>query len=681
MTAQNEESQESSLLSALEHVAGTDIGRRREENQDSYGILQNSEFQIFIVADGMGGVQGGAIASKKAIEVFSNKIQESESIDTGSVSEAIKQANTEVFQKGLQELHLQGMGTTFTGLAFTEKATLVFNVGDSRVYRFRSSRLQQLTQDHTLVMDLIRSGAIAPEQAENHPVSHMLTKSLGPTDSIEPDCWEMTDGPASGDRYLMCSDGLYNMVSAGEISRILQENDLASAQAECIRLANERGGTDNITVVIVAVGEGYPVSADSFPEDETQTLELDMKARRIIQEHQEKSQNGDSELKREELESPEIRERVSLEQINIPEFEEIEEQRAAAAEAERRRLENERQVTRRRLRNALFISVIVTLLFVSAMLLTNRPAKEPSPKHTRVSNKQTSVPREVQTIEPAPQKLERKSSVDPEQESSSVIQGQDANLQESNRSVAGEPAQSEGLESAESPGKVEQLLKRKDYLELKLTELKRKIASFKKPFSGSFGQVLSETTRRREELRSSLEDIREQIEEASSSLSVWYARKKRVETSNAMKLAEEISNSSETVEKSKADFERVTWNYLRESEKLRFNPDDTEQTQVVDQLISERREAMQALLDSVRNEVEHQIAALELQVKKLGSEREELEVEIDDVIKELEYMKILMSGDQEARVQKQQELEGELKISEKELSDIREILIQSAEMP
>jgi protein phosphatase len=245
-------------------VSGTHVGMRREENQDSHLIFESEHGHCLIVADGMGGAQGGAVASNMALEVFQETLLKSGEINEETISAAIAEANRRVYSAGTSDPTLLGMGTTFVGLCFVGHSVFLFNVGDSRIYRIREGKIKALTEDHTLIMDLIRSGAISPDQADNHPVSHMLTRSLGPAEDVVPDCWLCEDGPARGDRYIICSDGLYNMVSEVVMLRIARENPLDVVRDECIRLANENGGTDNITVIALEIGENFPVGPEEY---------------------------------------------------------------------------------------------------------------------------------------------------------------------------------------------------------------------------------------------------------------------------------------------------------------------------------------------------------------------------------------------------------------------------------
>lgn len=246
-------------LRCIRYTAGTDIGMRREENQDSFGVIETPNFRFYIVADGMGGVQGGATASNMAVAIVEEILKSKKEIDQHDISEAVAIANKMIFDKGTNDPALNGMGTTFVGLAFVGTSLFIVNVGDSRAYRMRHSRTERLTEDHTLVMELVRSGTITLEQAGNHPVSHMLTRSLGPTPEVEVDCFLDKFGPFAGDKYLLCSDGLYNLVTEGEMLEVLNNHELDEATEILIDIANQRGGTDNITLLIIEVDKSFPI--------------------------------------------------------------------------------------------------------------------------------------------------------------------------------------------------------------------------------------------------------------------------------------------------------------------------------------------------------------------------------------------------------------------------------------
>lgn len=250
------------------HAVRSDVGRHRTENQDSYAYVYARESGLFLVADGMGGARGGATASALAVDVIAREALDADGrISEDSLRHAIERANSVIFERSRTDEKLTGMGTTVVALAVSEDSALVAHVGDSRLYLLRHAKLLRLTRDHTLVQELIDSGAISPDQAENHPIAHMLTRSLGPVGAVDVETKLLSYPVEVGDRFLLCCDGLYNLVSDQEIEEILGSQEPEEAAEYLVALANERGGTDNITVEIVEIyaaeeGEGPYLPAD-----------------------------------------------------------------------------------------------------------------------------------------------------------------------------------------------------------------------------------------------------------------------------------------------------------------------------------------------------------------------------------------------------------------------------------
>ncbi len=232
---------------------------RREENQDCFGVIKRADFQAFFIADGMGGAQGGATASRMAIGVLQEALSaEDIRISPDLIRATVQRTNRRIYDKGSTEAAYAGMGTTLVGLVFTADGAISVNVGDSRAYRVRHQTIEQISKDHTLLSELIESGTLEKQDAQGHPVSHMLTRSLGPVPEVEVECQLLPDIPQLGDIYVLCSDGLYNYVPAEEILSVVRQNALDDANQLLINLANQRGGGDNITVLVIAVGERSP---------------------------------------------------------------------------------------------------------------------------------------------------------------------------------------------------------------------------------------------------------------------------------------------------------------------------------------------------------------------------------------------------------------------------------------
>jgi protein phosphatase len=244
----------------------SDTGQVRSTNQD-LGVIGTS---AFAVADGMGGHVAGEVASRMAIDSFSTQ-----PIDPlGDLLDRVQDANHSIYERSTTESELRGMGTTLCAVALVRtggiEQLVVANVGDSRVYVLEHNQLRQITRDHSFVEDLVAAGEISPEEARNHPNRNILTRALGIEATVDIDTWELY--PFAGDRYLLCSDGLFNEVDDPTIAEALRTiEDPQEAADVLVRLANERGGHDNITVMVVDVVEGVTPIAEEEPEAEPET--------------------------------------------------------------------------------------------------------------------------------------------------------------------------------------------------------------------------------------------------------------------------------------------------------------------------------------------------------------------------------------------------------------------------
>ena len=227
----------------------TDPGRRRRRNEDAY-VCQPP---LFAIADGMGGAQAGEVASGLAAAV----LEEATGDERGEerVASLIQEANRRVFQRSNEDAATSGMGTTMTvALLDNADGTIAFgHVGDSRAYRVRGGELEQLTDDHSLVGELVRSGRLSPEEAESHPQRSVITRALGTEPDVDVDTF--TVEAEQGDVYLLCSDGLTDMTSTRDILAAVEESrDLDDAARALVDAANAGGGEDNITVVLFEIG-------------------------------------------------------------------------------------------------------------------------------------------------------------------------------------------------------------------------------------------------------------------------------------------------------------------------------------------------------------------------------------------------------------------------------------------
>jgi len=244
----------------------TDPGKKRANNEDSY--LVNDELRLYAVADGVGGSEAGEVASRIAVDTIASAMPDllgdkdrtppagSRSGDVAELAafrNAVLLANRNIIEEAGKDPARTGMGTTLTALFLARKRAFLAHIGDSRAYRLRAGALAQLTNDHSVVAEQVRSGILTPVQARKSPYRHVITRALGIDPEAAPDLMEHTVQP--GDRYLLCSDGLTEMVGDGDIGRILAGSAPREAAQKLIDAANEQGGVDNITAVVVQVIE------------------------------------------------------------------------------------------------------------------------------------------------------------------------------------------------------------------------------------------------------------------------------------------------------------------------------------------------------------------------------------------------------------------------------------------
>ncbi|MGI6557256.1 Stp1/IreP family PP2C-type Ser/Thr phosphatase [uncultured Pseudoramibacter sp.] len=231
----------------------TNIGAKRKSNQDAY-LAANVEkdgilYYVFAVADGLGGHRSGEVASQIAIDNIKEHIGEIQDFtDYQEVNAFFNDINKEIIHEGVMQPEELGMATTLTMAIVHADKMVIYHVGDSRAYRINAGGIEHLTKDHSLVQALIDRGRITPTEAKDHPQKNIITRALGTDEVLKADLFEYRLYP--GDQVLLCSDGLYNMVSDEEIHRIVMENDIEEATRKLVNLANYNGGTDNITLII-----------------------------------------------------------------------------------------------------------------------------------------------------------------------------------------------------------------------------------------------------------------------------------------------------------------------------------------------------------------------------------------------------------------------------------------------
>ena len=247
---------------ALRYAAATHTGLIREINEDFHTVVKQEEGSglphVFIIADGMGGHNSGEVASRLAVEYTEELLAQYEENTLkqkgipGMVQEIIERANTKVYEKDCTDIEHIGMGTTIIMSVFAGQRVVTGHVGDSRLYLISGGSIQKITIDHSLIEELIRNGTITRAEASNHPNKNIITKAIGSEREIQVDIYETSI--RAGDKMLLCTDGLTNMVDDEEILSILvNEEDPETACKSLVGKAIEHGGTDNITVIVVYV--------------------------------------------------------------------------------------------------------------------------------------------------------------------------------------------------------------------------------------------------------------------------------------------------------------------------------------------------------------------------------------------------------------------------------------------
>src|SRR5713226_1010549 len=237
-------------MSISAYAGASDTGRKRRHNEDSYVVAP----PLFAVADGMGGAQAGEIASKLAAAAL-------EDTDPGTLSgeervtSLIQEANRRVYERSNADPNASGMGTTITVALVEDAGVTIGHVGDSRAYRYREGSIEQITEDHSLVNELMKSGKLSPEEAEAHPQRSVITRALGTDPDVDADTF--TIEAKAGDVFLLCSDGLTDMVGEHEILELVERNrdDIDAALKSLVKAANRSGGEDNITVVAFEISD------------------------------------------------------------------------------------------------------------------------------------------------------------------------------------------------------------------------------------------------------------------------------------------------------------------------------------------------------------------------------------------------------------------------------------------
>ncbi len=249
----------------LEAFSISDVGRKRKINQDCVDISVRPVGNLpnlLLLADGMGGHKAGDYASRYTIDTMKKEVNVSPETNPVHIfAEAIEYANTHLYEKSISNINFQGMGTTLVAATCIDDKLNVANIGDSRLYLIRQNKMVQVTKDHSYVAELIQKGGIDKETAKNHPKKNYITRAVGAFEKANADYFYVET--KVGDIILICSDGLTNMLSDEEIlTTIYQENDLELSCSKLVQAANDKGGLDNISVILartVEAGKENPI--------------------------------------------------------------------------------------------------------------------------------------------------------------------------------------------------------------------------------------------------------------------------------------------------------------------------------------------------------------------------------------------------------------------------------------
>ena len=240
----------------MEVIALTDIGLVREKNQDSFLTLNESNIPLFVIADGMGGHKGGEVASSDAVRIIKEVFIENKETLVNKkniikvIEDSIQIANKAIYEESLESSECSGMGTTISLCYIYKNHLLIGHVGDSRIYLIEKDEIIQLTEDHSLVNELVKKGEITKEEARNHPKKNMITRAVGTSSDIEIDIMEIKY--KKNNKLLLCTDGLFNMVPEKDIiEQINKESSIEKAGKQLINEAKLNGGLDNISLIIV----------------------------------------------------------------------------------------------------------------------------------------------------------------------------------------------------------------------------------------------------------------------------------------------------------------------------------------------------------------------------------------------------------------------------------------------
>jgi protein phosphatase len=674
-------------LQFLRGVVGSDVGMCREENQDSYGVIEGENFRFFLVADGMGGVSGGAIASQLAVATLRECFAGKSTVDNKDIREAVELANQRIFIRGVEEPALAGMGTTLVGCCFSESAVYIVNVGDSRAYWIHDGSIRQLTDDHTLVMELLRSGAISEEQAHHSPVSHMLTRSLGPSTEVSVDCVLFSDTITAGDRFLLCSDGLYNLVREDEIFSETNGLNLEEAVPALIQLANARGGTDNITIILIEVGSevrryGTKTTENRISQDsERPTARIERKELACPTTSIDKA---DSECRDASVNI--ISANLSLDALskiqagnvsvmaNTPA--DVVSPAALVVANDGQQLFTKGFVTA--LAGSFAVAGVLTFVvlgqtlngpkIIASAVDSVAPVQEKAAMSHPLTANET-----VHSLAPPPGAAEA-----PDFDRLLLVSRDSFDSSDPNNMYSASGPQNEfALESSH------QISRRKEEVRSVIKRIQRHLAAIEQPLQGSIWEEAATAKERVRIAEVEVGRLEAEVEAAMGTLAQWRAKKNRLSDETLVSIADEIADSARAVQDRKDDFERTTFQYLKTVDAQQAEPNAPEMKERLDRALELRNAALANLRESVTREIDGHIGVTQKRLASNLKKRDLAQVELRLAKEGLEVIHTILKGNTDERAKLKVELEENLRAARQELAEVieleadRDVMVQS----
>lgn len=599
----------------IRYAAGTDIGRKRSENQDSFGVVEGDGFHVLIVADGMGGALGGAVASKLAVQTIKEVLSKKSTISPQDLFQAIERANSTIYEQGSNDPKTEGMGTTVVCLAIVGSRAFVAHVGDSRLYRVRHDRIELLTDDHTLVRELLRDGSIGKDAADDHPASHVLTRSLGPSESVEIDCRELEGDIQDSDRFLLCSDGLYNLVSDREMLDTCSNDTLDNAVQSMINTANSRGGTDNITVILAEAS--IRLEGESI-EDAIERISRESKARATRKQS-----------------------RVATRRVTF--------------------------------RDLLPLLICLAVAFASGYWFRLQSREGASQQLSTGTDTAIKFNHPVRAEEATKLYVDTKLRFEAIPPPLALLLPSEGSRTSSASIVIPEKVTS--ANSALTGTGRQEFEKRLSRLQEGLKSVDQRIKGL--DIDDRKGDALDQILRNEQlikDIQGEIAAVAESLDRATRKLSVWFDRSRRLTLEDPLNLVNEVAASMDGVRKLKAQFEQDSWDYLSQLEKARLSPEDSSLTPLVRDAKQKRDESMQRLVAEIKQSVAAEVIKTQQEIGNLTSRGDELKQKRTSLQLDQEFHQARASKDISVKNQVRQKILNERAAMESELMNLKEIL-------